>query len=328
VKTVLITGGLGFIGSQMAREMLQDNIVDRAILLDHYGGFINPLRNDFQDYRKYRLEGIKDKVIIERGETRNSIIITNLIDKYRPEYIVHTAALPLAKIDNLNAAEAREGSVDSTAQILEIINYFKLKDNYCPLRFTYFSSSMVYGDFQSEIATEEHQKRPKEVYGTMKLSGEVVTRGLSDFYDIPYTIVRPSAVYGPTDMNRRVSQIFIEKALNNQKIKVHGKDEKLDFTYIKDIAHGAILATINSSGAGEDFNITHGKAHTLLDYVECLKIHFPDLVYDIVPRDEFRPKRGTLSIEKAEKLIGYRPKYTLQEGVDEYIQFIKDKIKK
>ena len=123
MKTVLITGGLGFIGSQMAREMLQDNIVDRAILLDHYGGFINPLRNDFQDYRKYRLEGIKDKVIIERGETRNSIIITNLIDKYRPEYIVHTAALPLAKIDNLNAAEAREGSVDSTAQILEIINY-------------------------------------------------------------------------------------------------------------------------------------------------------------------------------------------------------------
>ena len=77
MKTVLITGGLGFIGSQMAREMLQDNIVDRAILLDHYGGFINPLRNDFQDYRKYRLEGIKDKVIIERGETRNSIIITN-----------------------------------------------------------------------------------------------------------------------------------------------------------------------------------------------------------------------------------------------------------
>ena len=159
----------------------------------------------------------------------------------------------------------------------------------------------------------------------MKLAGEVITRGLADFYGIPYTIVRPSAVYGPTDMNRRVSQIFIEKALNKQKIKVHGKDEKLDFTYIKDIAHGAILATTEGKGAGEAFNITHGKAHTLLDYVECLKHHFPDLDYDIVARDAFRPKRGTLSIEKAEKLIGYKPTYSLQEGVNEYVEFIKNK---
>ena len=322
MTTVLITGGLGFIGTQIAQEMIRDNIVDKAILLDHYGGFINPLRSDFKDYRKYRLEGIENKVIIERGETRNSIIITKLIDKYRPDYIIHTAALPLAKIDNLNAAEAREGSVDSTAEILEIINHFKLKDGYCPLRFTYFSSSMVYGDFQSEVATESHQKRPKEVYGTMKLAGEVVTRGLSDFYGIPYTIVRPSAVYGPTDMNRRVSQIFIEKALNKQKIKVHGKDEKLDFTYIKDIAHGAILATIKKEGIGEDFNITHGRAHTLLDYVECLKYHFPDLDYEILPRDSFRPKRGTLSIEKASKLLGYEPQYSLKEGVNDYVEFI------
>jgi len=322
VKTVLITGGLGFIGAQIAKEMIQDNIVDKAILLDHYGGFINPLTDDFQDYRKYRLEGIEDKVVIERGETRNLIIMTKLIDKYRPEYIIHTAALPLAKIDNLNAAEAREGSVDSTATILEIINYFKLKDGYCPSRFTYFSSSMVYGDFQSEIATESHQKRPKEAYGTMKLAGEVVARGLAGFYDIPYTIVRPSAVYGPTDMNRRVSQIFIEKALNKQKIKVHGEDEKLDFTYIKDIAHGAILASVREEGKNEDFNITHGKAHTLLDYVNCLKAYFPDLDYEILPRDAFRPKRGTLSIEKAEKLIGYSPKYSLKEGVDEYVKFV------
>ena len=322
MTTVLITGGLGFIGTQIAQEMIRDNIVDKAVLLDHYGGFINPLRSDFKDYRKYRLEGIENKVIIERGETRNSIIITKLIDKYRPDYIIHTAALPLAKIDNLNAAEAREGSVDSTAEILEIINHFKLKDGYCPLRFTYFSSSMIYGDFQSEVATESHQKRPKEVYGTMKLAGEVVTRGLSDFYGIPYTIVRPSAVYGPTDMNRRVSQIFIEKALNKQKIKVHGKDEKLDFTYIKDIAHGAILATIKKEGIGEDFNITHGRAHTLLDYVECLKYHFPDLDYEILPRDSFRPKRGTLSIEKASKLLGYEPQYSLKEGVNDYVEFI------
>ena len=145
---------------------------------------------------------------------------------------------------------------------------------------------------------------------------------MADFYGIPYTIVRPSAVYGPTDMNRRVSQIFIEKAFNKQKIQVHGKDEKLDFTYIKDIAHGAVLATIKDEAKGESFNITHGEAHSLFEYVECLKVHFPDLDYEIVPRDSFRPKRGTLSIDKASELLGYSPQYSLREGVDDYVKFI------
>jgi len=84
-----------------------------------------------------------------------------------------------------------------------------------------------------------------------------------------------------------------------------------------------VLAAASEKGAGEVFNITHGKAHTLLEYVMCLKKHFPDLQYEVTERDAFRPRRGTLSIEKARKLLGYEPRYSLQAGVDEYVAFMK-----
>ena len=76
---------------------------------------------------------------------------------------------------------------------------------------------------------------------------------MGGFYEIPYTIIRPSAVYGPTDMNRRVTQIFIEKAMLNQKITVAGRDEKLDFTYVKDIARGFVMAALSPNGKNQIF---------------------------------------------------------------------------
>lgn len=322
MKKAFITGGLGFIGSYIARELIDKKHVDQVICLDHFGRYTESTRRDFVDYRKIRLEGIEDKIIIERGEAKYFSVLNHLLEKYRPDYIFHLAALPLAKLDNLNSEEAREGSVDSTSTFLELIGLIKKRDNYCPQRFIYTSSSMVYGDFKTDPAAEDHPTIPKEIYGTMKLAGEVITRGLGLFYDIPYTIIRPSAVYGPTDMNRRVSQIFVEKAIRGEPIKVHGEDEKLDFSYVRDVARGFVLAAIKPEGINETFNITSGHAHTLLAFVQCLQKHFPELQYEIVERDAFRPKRGTLSIDKARRLLGFSPEFDLQGGVDEYVEFI------
>ena len=125
------------------------------------------------------------------------------------------------------------------------------------------------------------EKNPKDAYGIMKLAGEVVTEGLCRLHNIPYTIIRPSAVYGPKDMNRRVSQIFIENAFKKQEISIQGKNEKLDFTYIKDLANGSILAARKKKGLNQIFNITCGKGQTLFSYVSYLKSEFPELKYVI-----------------------------------------------
>ena len=324
MTTALITGGLGLIGSHIAHKLIEDSIVDQVVLLDHYGCYVDTTSKGFVDYRKLRTRGIEERIVIERGEAKYFSVIFDVINRYRPQYIYHLAALPLAKLQNLNTQEAYEGSVISTSNLLEAIGILKKDGNYNPERFVYTSSSMIYGDFKYAPVDEDHPTNPKEIYGTMKLAGENVTRGLSNFYGIKSAIVRPSAVYGPTDMNRRVSQIFLEKAMMGEKITVHGVDEALDFTYVKDIAKGFVLASVAEKAIGETFNITCGSARTLLEYVQILQPYFPDLDYEVTKRDAFRPRRGTLSIDKARRLIGFEPDYDLEQGIAEYVAFVKE----
>ena len=280
MKTALVTGGLGFIGSNLVKILLKRKIVSRCIILDSFTGFINPLKDNFSDLRKYRFKE-KKNIVIERGDAKDFRLIYKILNLYNPKLVFHTAAIPLSKIENLNANESKIGSVDTTTNILECINFFQNKKKYKINRFVYISSSMVYGDFKKNKVSETDKLSPKEIYGTMKLSGEIVTRGLCKFYNIPFTIIRPSAVYGPTDMNNRVSQIFIERAQKGQTIKIQGKDEKLDFTFVEDLANGCILAATKKNGVNETFNITYGKAETLYKFVKVLSKHFSKLKYKI-----------------------------------------------
>ena len=322
MKTALITGGLGFIGTHIAIDLLKNKKVKRCILLDNFGGYINPTKKNFYDFRKKRLDLIKNK-IIERCDTNNFKSVFEIIKKHKPEIIFHTAALPLAKLDNLNTDEAKIGSVDSTVNILDAITLLnKVEKKYKCKRFIYLSSSMVYGDFKTKQVNEKSPVNPKEAYGTMKLAGEIITKGISKLNNIPYTIIRPSAVYGPTDMNRRVSQIFIESAFKDKLIEIQGKNEKLDFTFIEDLANGCVLAGTKEKGINQTFNITYGKGQTLYSYVINLKRFFPNLKFKIKPRDITKPSRGTLSINKARKLLNFNPKYNLKIGIKKYVQYL------
>ena len=322
MKTALITGGLGFIGTHIAIDLLKNKKVKRCILLDNFGGYINPTKKNFYDFRKKRLDLIKNK-IVERCDTSNFKSVFEIIKKHKPEIIFHTAALPLAKLDNLNTEEAKIGSVDSTVNILDAITLLnKVEKKYKCKRFIYLSSSMVYGDFKTKQVNEKSPVNPKEAYGTMKLAGEIITKGISKLNNIPYTIIRPSAVYGPTDMNRRVSQIFVESAFKDKLIEIEGKNEKLDFTFIEDLAKGCVLAGTKEKGINQTFNITYGKGQTLYSYVINLKKFFPNLKFKIKPRDITKPSRGTLSINKARKLLNFNPKYNLKIGIKKYVQYL------
>ncbi len=321
MKNILITGGLGFIGTALAKKIIEENKGKLCILLDNFGGYINPSIGSFYDYRKLRLQAInKDKYKIERTDTNNFKSVLSIIKKYKPEVIYHTAALPLAKVSNVNADEAKQGSIDSTINLIDEVN-ISLKENELK-RFVYISSSMVYGDFKKNSVMEDDTKRPKEAYGIMKYCGEKITEGLCKLYGLKYSIIRPSAVYGPTDMNRRVSQLFIEGARKNKKLIVEGGEEKLDFTYIEDLVDGLILAGTKNKGINETFNITYGKGRRLLDFIKILKKYYPNLNYEIKPKDKSKPSRGTLSINKAKILLGYKPKINLEKGIKKYIDFL------
>ena len=319
---VLITGGLGFIGSHLAKIIIKKKIASKCVLLDSFTGFINPLKDNFIDFRKHRFPSSKN-IIIERGDASDFRLVYKILDKYKPTIIFHASAVPIAKLDNISANECRRGSVDTTTNILECVNFFQTKSKFKLNRFLYFSSSMVYGDFKKNKVSEKDQLNPKEIYGTMKLAGEIVTKGLCNFYKIPYTIIRPSAVYGPTDMNQRVTQIFLEKALKGENLKIQGKNEKLDFTFVEDLAEGCVLAAKSKRAENNIFNITFGKAQTLYKYVKILSKYFKNLSFSFEDRDQLRPRRGTLSIRKAKLLLKYKPKYNLEKGMKKYIKFTK-----
>ena len=322
MKYALITGGRGFIGSNLVKLLLKKKIVNKCVILDSFTGYINPLKESYSDLRKFRFKDFNN-IIIERGTAQDFRLVYKILKKYKPSLIYHTAAVPLSKVDNLSANESKKGSLDTTTNILECINFFQNNNKKFNLkRFVYFSSSMVYGDFKKNKAYENDNLKPIEIYGTMKLAGEIVTKGLCAFYNIPYTIIRPSAVYGPTDMNNRVTQIFINKALKGEIINIQGKNEKLDFTFVEDLASGCILASTQKKGENQIFKITYGKSETLLKFVKVLSKYFKELKFKIKQRDSFRPKRGTLSIKKAKKLLKYKPLYDLEKGIKKYMEFI------
>jgi len=314
---ILITGGAGLIGSYVVRKLVE--LGHQPIVFDSFVQYVSPLKSNYQKYLKLRFKDIEDSVIFERGTTVDREDIVNVMNKYKPSKIIHLAALPIAEEAEKHIEEAIKSVGIGTANILSVIKDCGFVD-----RFVYVSSSTVYGDFLYEPAPEDHPLNPIQRYSLVKLFGEHLTKvaGLRDNLD--YTIIRPSAVYGPTDVNRRVIQIFVENAISNKPILLFNNgEEKLDFTFVEDAAEGIVLATFEPKAKNQTFNITNGEARSLKDVAEILKIYFPDLKIEITSKDTAyqRPKRGALDITKARNMLGFNPKYNLEKGLKKYLEF-------
>jgi len=315
MSKVFITGGAGFIGSYVCRKLL--GMGHEVIVYDAFIQYISPLKSILKEYTELRFQGIAEQIDFRRGDTRDKAHLRRVLLETRPDQILHLAALPIADMSNRHSEEALSSILEGAVNVLEV-----LRDIDFVKRFVYISSSMIYGDFEQIPAPEDHPKRPKDIYGGTKYAGEIMTETYGRRYGIPYSIVRPSAVYGPFDVNRRVSQIFIENALLGKPITLYGGGHQvLDFTFVEDIADGIIKVMFHEKGLGNAFNVTYGQGYSLREFAETLKTHITDLEIKIVDEEDvFRPKRGALSIEKAKQLVGYKPKVSLEEGIRRYLE--------
>ena len=145
-KTYLVTGGLGFIGSNIVKKIIKRDKKSKCIILDNFTVYIDPLKQVYQDYRKIRFQDIinedeyrnsrSKRIYVERGDASEAKITTEIIRKYKPEIIFHTAAMPLARLKNAVPLEFRKGSIDTTTNLLECVknvqdqSNYKLKDFY------------------------------------------------------------------------------------------------------------------------------------------------------------------------------------------------------
>ncbi|MBU0953702.1 MAG: GDP-mannose 4,6-dehydratase [Nanoarchaeota archaeon] len=314
---IFITGGAGFIGYHLAKKLVADG--DEVIVFDSFLNYIDPQKSRYLDYLKLRLDFLEKNAKIIRGDIRHKSHLLNSLRQEEPDCIVHLAALPIATASNKFPEDAIDINFNGTVNVLEAIRTSNTVE-----KFILTSSSMVYGNFQKIPADENHPTNPLDVYGATKLSSEKLTKAYATQYGVKYSIIRPSAVYGPTDANRRVTQIFIENAFTKKPITLHnGGQSKLDFTFVDDIAEGFRLAIKSKKAVGETFNITRGEGRSLKEFVDILRTMIPGIQTTEEPPDVKRPERGAMDISKARTLLGYDPKYSLEEGMKIYVDFIK-----
>ena len=170
---------------------------------------------------------------------------------------------------------------------------------------------------------------PIGIYGALKFSGEKMVIAYSQVFDLKYTIVRPSALYGERCVSRRVGQVFVENALKGLEIKVSGDgSDRLDFTYISDLVQGVARIIENPNAINQIFNITYGSSRSIAEMADILRHHFPNIQLRTETRDRLMPNRGTLSVEKARRLLGYDPQYPLEKGFPRYIEWYKTMFEK
>jgi len=316
-KKILICGGAGFIGYFITKELLSKG--HQVTIYDNFSNYIPPQEGHYPFYLQRRLEDIKNDVEIVRGDIRDKELLTKTIKKNKPEIVINLISIPLATASNVYFEDALQINLNGHINLLEAMRTVDSIE-----RILYTSSSFVYGNFKYDSADENHPTDPIDIYGGTKLSCEFLTKTYAKRFGADYTIIRPSAVYGPTDSNRRVTQIFVENVLNNKPLTLHGGGkDKVDFTYVTDAAHGFVLAAFSPKGKNEIFNITAGQGRSAAEFAQILDKLLPNKVKTIItPSDMNRPVRGSLDIAKAKKLLGYKPKYQLEQGLKKYLDYI------
>ena len=248
--------------------------------------------------------------------------MSRYIGYFKPQVIIHLAAVSHANRSNKDPHSTFDHSLRTLENSLD-----NAKNNI--EQFIFLSSSMVYGNFLKKKVKESDICNPLGIYGALKFSAEKIIKAYGQTFDLPYTIIRPSALYGERCISRRVGQIFIESALNKSKILINGDGtEKLDFTYIEDLMNGIICSIKSKNSLQETFNITYGNSRSINKLLDLLRENFSDIEVTYKKRDKLMPLRGTLSVSKAEKLLKFRSRWPLEKGYIKYISWYKSIFKK
>lgn len=317
-RKILVTGGLGLIGHNVVRRLLdQGHEVVVTDIRTNYG--LVP-QDDLDYLMGERLKKIPE---IESRMHRVDIADRDGIDwimrEYRPDTVIHLASFPRQKVVNVNPQMGSRAMSEGLLNLLEN----SVKNSVC--RFLYVSSSMVYGDFSDDI-TEQAECRPQGQYGIMKLAGEWLVRDYTRKYGIAHTIIRPSAVYGPLDVEDRVISKFLLTAMRGGTIRVNGAAETLDFTYVDDAADGIVAAAIRPQANNQTYNITKSHSKTLLAAAELAVQIVGRGSIEVRDRDADFPSRGALNITAARRDLGFDPRVDIEEGFQKYYEWLANSV--
>ena len=323
-KKILLVGGCGFIGHNVALKL--KSLGHKVVIVDSLS--VNNLKSlnqeQFSNKKLYesilnnRIDLLKNnKIDLIVEDARDYIKVSKLYLEINPDIIIHLAAVSHSNKSNKDPHSTFDHSLRTLENTLDFAKGRKI-------HVVYMSSSMVYGNFNAKEVDETSNCDPIGIYGTLKLSGELLIKAYNQIFDLPYTIIRPSALYGERCVSRRVGQVFIENAIQNIPIEINGDGEdKLDFTYIEDLVNGIVSCCENNEAINQIFNITYGNSRKINELLNILKDEFPKIKVKYLEREKFMPERGTLKIEKAKKMLNFESNFSIENGYLKYINWFK-----
>ena len=312
----LVTGGLGLIGHNVVQRLQKRG--DDVVIVDNRTTY-GIIPQDELDYLMAERWKKIDPTDVYYTDIADGVKFDQIVKNHKPEVIIHMASFPRQKVVNANPA------LGARVMMEGLMNICESAKNHGVERVVYISSSMVYGDFEDQVE-EDTVCKPIGQYGIMKLAGEDIVRDYHRRDSFDYAIVRPSAVYGPLDVEDRVVAKFMLQAMRGDVLRVNGAGETLDFTYVDDAADGIVAAATRVMAANRTYNITKSHSVSLLEAAEMIVKIVGRGTIEVKDRDADFPTRGALCIDRARVILGFDPKVDVEEGFQNYYNWLNNSV--
>lgn len=311
---VLITGGAGFIGSTLADRLLSDN--NKVIVIDNFNDYY-PVEMK-ENNVKTNLNNPNYKLY--RGDIEDSSFVNKVFEENNVEIVVHIAARAGVRPSLENPLAYAKTNIDGTINILEAMKEHNVK------KFVFASSSSVYGNCKADKFSEDLKvTEPISPYAATKSACEQFIYTYSKLYDIQALCLRFFTVYGPRQRPDLAIRKFLELIEQGIPIPVYGDGSTMrDYTYIDDIVQGICSAIKYNKTQYEIINLGGGSPVTLTQMIETIeKVLGKKAQINRLPMQPGDVDKTVSDISKAQKLIGYYPQTTFEEGIRKFVDWKK-----
>jgi UDP-glucose 4-epimerase len=300
-QRALVTGGAGFIGSELVRQLSRRGFGVRVV-------------DNLVNGRRENLDGVVSETVeLVVADVRDVNSMEALLRDV--DVVFHLACLGVRHSIH-SPVENHEVNASATLGLLNATRSAKVK------RFVYVSSSEVYGTARTVPISEEHTTLPMTVYGASKLAGEAYTRAFWETYRYPTVVLRPFNAYGPRCHHEgdsgEVIPKFILRCLAGKPMVVFGDGTQTrDFTFVEDTAGGILAAGLADASVGQTFNLGSGKEIQVRELATTITQVLGQPSAEIL---HVEPRPGDVlrllaDSSKARKLLGFEPRVALREGI-------------